>query len=299
MSEKIALSKARLLHAIGFVILGYFAFSVADLCSKKLQEHYSIYQVLSVTSTFGLTTTGLWLFLKYGKSSFLPANLKLHLLRALAMLGAAYFMVRSLQTLPLADFYGIVFVTPFFVMILAIVFLGEQVGWRRWGAAIVGFLGIIILASPQFNHIGEGVICALLGAFCAAINIVMLKKLGANSPLPLYGFYAFSAIALFNVSMLLATDSFRPFGADHAPYFLIHGPFIILAILATSIGFAKAPSAAVVAPFQYTQIVWGVLFGWVFYQVMPTMTTWVGLSLIIGAGLYSLRREYARAHHLD
>lgn len=299
MSDNIVSRKSLFLQAVMLIVIGYLAFSIADLCSKKLQEDYNIHQVLGTSGTFGMVVTGLWLFARHGIASFVPANLVLHLFRAASVLGTAYFMVRSLQTLPLADFYGLVFVTPFIVMILAVLFLKEKVGVRRWAAALVGFAGILILAGPQFNHIGEGVICALLGAFFASINIVLLKKIGGSAPLPLYGFYAFAAMSIFNVVMLYATDAFRPYDAAHLPIFITHGPMVLFGLLCLSIGFAKAPESVVVAPFQYTQIIWGVLFGWIFYQTMPTVTTWVGLSLVIGAGLYSLRREYTRAHHLD
>ncbi len=299
MSDKIISRKVALLESIALVVFGYFAFSVADLCSKKLQESYSIYQVLGTSSSIGLIITSLWLFIGYGKRAFFPANLKLHLIRALMVLGTAYFMVRSLQTLPLADFYGIIFIVPFLVMILAVALLKETIGWRRWMAAVVGFLGIVVLAGPQFDHIGEGIVCALIGAFCAACNIIALRKIGAKGPVPLYGVYAFAAIAGFNLSMMVATGVFKPYAVEYLPYFLIHGPIVILGILGTSMGFAKAPEAVVVAPFQYTQIIWGVLFGWFFFQALPTANTWIGLALVIGAGLYSLWREYRRAHHLD
>lgn len=299
MSDNILSRKAALLESIALVMFGYFAYSVADLCSKKLQEAYSVYQILAVSGIIGLVITGVWLFLRYGAAAFFPANLKAHIVRALLVLATAYFMVRSLHTLPLADFYGIVFIIPFFVMILAVVFLNEKVGWRRCAAALVGFSGIVILASPQFDHIGEGVLCALLGALCAAGNIVMLRKIGHGAPIPLYGFYAFLAIAVFNVAVMAAHGFYTPFEAAYIPYFAVHGPVVVLGLLCLSIGFAKAPEAVVVAPFQYTQIIWGVAFGWFFFGAIPTMNTWAGLALIIGAGLYSLRREYRQAHQMD
>ena len=119
--------KARLIEAIGLVLAGYFAYSVADLCSKKLLDVYSLYQILGVCGIVGLIITGVWLLACHGSGAFVPHNLKLHLFRALLVLGSSNFMVKSLQTLPLADFYGITFIVPFFVMILAIVFLGIYV----------------------------------------------------------------------------------------------------------------------------------------------------------------------------
>lgn len=290
--------KARTLKAIFLITLGYWGYSMADLCSKVLQETYSIYQVLWVSGTSGLLITGLWLWAKHGASSFLPSNMKLHMVRALVVTGTAYFMVRSLQTLPLADFYGIVFIMPFMTMILAIAILGEKVGWKRWLAAAVGFMGVLIVAGPQFTHIGEGIICAFMGALLSALNVILLRKIGPGAPRPLYGFYPFVLISALNFIAMLYTNSYLPFEMHYAPYFIIHGPVIVLAIIAMSMGFAAAPETAVVAPFNYTQIIWGVLFGYLFFGDLPSATTWLGVAIIIGAGLYSIWREYRHKHHM-
>lgn len=290
--------KARTLKAIFLITLGYFGYSVADLCSKVLQETYGIYQVLWVSGGIGLLITGLWLLARHGASSFVPANLKLHLFRALVVSGIAYFLVRALKTLPMADFYGIIFIMPFLAMILAIVVLGEKVGWRRWLAAGIGFTGVLIVAGPQFNHIGEGIVCAFLGAFLAAVNVILLRKIGPGAPRPLYGFYPFVFITALNFIAMMYTDSYLPFEMQYAPYFAIHGPVIVLAVITMSMGYSAAPETAVVAPFNYTQIIWGVLFGYIFFDNLPSMTTWLGVTIIIGAGLYSIWREYRHNHHL-
>jgi drug/metabolite transporter (DMT)-like permease len=299
MPDIILSRKTRLLESIGLVILGYFCYSVADLCSKKLQEIYDVHQVLTISALFGLVVTGIWLPLRHGIAAFFPSNLKLHLLRSLTLIGGSYCAVSALKILPLADFYGIIFTLPFFVMIMAVLLLGEKIGWHRCLAALVGFSGILVLAAPQFDHIGLGVVFALSSAFCAASNIICLRKIGPGAPLPLYGFYAFLGITIFNTVMMLATDTYQPITADYAPYFVIIGPILMAAVLFVAIGFSKAPEAIVVAPFQYTQTIWGVLFGWFFFHTMPTTATWTGLAMIIGAGLYSLRREYMHAHHLE
>lgn len=288
--------KQKTFEAISMIVLGYCAYSVADLCSKILQETYNVHQVLSVSGLIGLGITSIWLYARHGAGAFFPYNIKAHILRGLFVMGTAYFMVRALKMLPLADFYGIVFIMPFLVMILAIVFLGEKVGWRRWLAATVGFTGVLVIAGPQFDEIGEGVVCALLGALCAAANIIMVRKIGRDVPVPLYGFYPFVFIFIFNVVLMLATGVYIPFEAKDAFYFAFHGPVIILGIVYVSMGFARAPVAAVAAPFHYTQIIWGILFGWLFYNTVPSSTTALGIFLIVAAGLYSLWREYRHGH---
>ncbi|MFA5592574.1 MAG: DMT family transporter [Micavibrio sp.] len=289
-------SHTQTLHAASLVILGYCGYSVADLCSKIMLEYYSIYQILGVSSLIGLIATSAWLLIGHGKKSFLPAKMKLHLLRAVFVTGVGFFMVSALRTLPLADFYGIVFIMPFIVMILAILLLGEKVGWRRWGAALVGFSGIIVLAGPQFEQIGEGVFFALLGALCAALNIILLRKIGSGEPAPLYGVFPFLLSTLFNLSVLFMLGDFKPYQIEHLVYVFVHGGVLVLGIVYLSKGFSLAPETAIVAPLHYTQIIWGVLFGWIFYNVVPTATTMTGVAMVIAAGLYSIRRDYKIKH---
>lgn len=287
--------RAQTLQAIFLVVLGYFGYSVADLCSKYLQQFYSIYQVLGVSAGIGCVVTGLWLLTRHGARAFVPVNGKMHALRALFALGTAFFMVSALRTLPLADFYGLAFVMPFLAMIFSVIFLNEKVGWRRWVAAAVGFSGVIVLAGPQFSTFGEGFIFAILGVICAASNMICLRKIGSGGPLPLYGFYPFLLMTVFNLALMFATGTYRPIAFEHIIWYAVHGPIVIMGILCLSIGFSKAETS-VAAPYQYTQIIWGVAFGWFFFHTMPTETTWIGLALIIGSGLYSLWREYVRKH---
>ena len=290
--------KARTFRAIFLVVAGYFCFNIADLCSKLLQNHYTLYQVLGTSSLLGLLITTTWILALHGRAAFIPQNVKLHALRGLSVMGTGYFMVSALKTLPLADFYGIIFIMPFIVMVMAVVLLKEHVGWRRWSAAVVAFTGILIIAGPQFNNMGMGIIHAFLGAVCAAINIILLRKINHGGPIAIYAFYPFIFIFIMSMTGLFLEGGPRPVQTSDIPLFLLHGPVVVIAITCISIGFAKAPETAIVAPFHYTQILWGIMFGWIFFEALPTATTWVGLTLVAAAGLYSLWREYKISHHL-
>lgn len=288
--------KIRILQAVGLLILGFLGFSIADLCSKILQEDYRIYQILFISGSFGMVVSGTLLFLRHGWKAFFPPNVFLHILRGGVTLGTAFCMVSALRTLPLADFYGVVFLSPFIMLILTVLFLSEKVGWRRWSAVAIAFTGVLILAGPQFNTFGEGFVYAMLGALCSATSVILLRKIGHGAPLLLYGFYPSLFIALFNGAAMIATDSALPLTGDHTVYFFFHGPAAMMGVICTSLGYARSPEASIVAPFMYTQIIWGILFGWLFFAAVLTPTTVAGLALIIGAGCYSIWRDYHRAH---
>lgn len=296
MQSELHKYKARIYQAVSLLIIGFLGFSIADLCSKILQDHYTIYQVLSVSGFIGMAISGTWLATRHGFAAFFPHNLKLHVIRGLVVLVTAFCMVSALRTLPMADFYGVVFLSPFIMLILSVIFLKEHVGWRRWSAVTVAFCGVLVLAGPQFNHLGEGFLYAMVGAFCSATSVVILRKIGRDAPLPLYGFYPSLCITVFSLVMLCVTGSFRPFEMGDLGYFAFHGPAATVGVLCTSLGYARSPEASIVAPFMYTQIIWGVLFGWIFFMTIPSTFTAIGLAMIIGAGCYSIWREHKNAH---
>jgi drug/metabolite transporter (DMT)-like permease len=297
MPSNINLYKTRFLQSFILLTVGFLGFSIADLCSKILQDHYRIYQVLTVSGFIGMSVTGVWLYAQHGLKSFFPKNLKQHLIRAVIVMMTAFSMVSALRTLPFADFYGVVFTAPFILLILSVLFLKERVGWRRWLAVCVAFAGVIVLAGPQFSTMGMGFVFAAMGALCVALNIISLRKIGHGAPMALYAFYPSLFITVFNSAGMLLTDSYIPFEWEYIKEFSIHGPAALLGTICCALGYARAPEASAAAPFVYTQIIWGVLFGWVFFHAVPDNTTIVGLVMIIAAGCYSIWRDYLHGHN--
>lgn len=288
--------RKHLLQAVGLLLLGFFGFSVADLCSKLLQAHYSIFQVLAVSGMIGTIVSATWIITRHGMRAFLPDRIHLHLLRGVVTCCTAYCMVAALKTLPMADFYGIVFLSPFMLLIMTVIFLKEHVGWRRWAAVVVAFSGVVVLAGPQFDTFGRGFVFALGGAMFSAASVILLRKIGFGQPLPVYSFFASACIAIVSIICTIAFDVYLPFRAEDMTLFAFHGPMAMMGIICTSLGYARSPETSVVAPFMYTQIIWGIIFGWLFFGVMPAATTYAGLALVIGAGCYSIWRDYKRAH---
>lgn len=295
-SELVAYRKL-IVQAVGLIILGYFGFSVADLCAKLLQQNgYKVPQILFVSGMLGACFSGTWVFLRHGWRAFFPHNVHLHIIRGVLIFATAFLMVSGLKTLPLADFYGVTFLMPFVILIMSVLFLHERVGWRRWSAVAVGFVGVFVLAGPQFDHLGIGFVMTLVGVFFGSAGVILLRKFGPSTPLPLYGFYPSFFIGGLNGILMLVLGDYVPFRPEDLHLFAIHGPAAVMGVLAVSMGYARSPEVSIVAPFLYTQIIWGIFFGWYFFAVMPVNTTWMGLVLVIGAGCYSIWRDYQRAH---
>lgn len=287
------------LIAIAMVVSGYFFFSCADTIAKLLRADFNTFQLLTVGGALGTILTGGWILIWRGVNGFKPAKWTWHIARGIGITATSYFAVTAFKLLPLTDFYAIAFTSPFLVKILAVLLLGEHVGWRRWVATMVAFSGILIAAGPQFDEFGAGYFYAFGAALSASINIIIARKIGRVEFMPVYAFYPMLSIFLFNLFCLIVTGTDNPLPhitGLQVPLFFLHAPCVVLGIMICSQGFARAPVVAMVTPFHYTQIIWGTLFGYFVFGQWPSHETFAGLTLIVGAGLYSLYREYRHKH---
>jgi S-adenosylmethionine uptake transporter len=284
------------LKAIGIVCFAWFSYSVADALAKFLVADYSFAQILVISSFIGWLVTGTWILSARGLRGFFSKKIGLHLTRAVSNAIVTVTVVPALGLIPLADFYGIIFTAPLTVLILLSLFLKETIGWRRWAAVAVGFGGVILLSRPHFETVNAGILLAMVGAFFIAINIVLIRRIGTGEFTPVYGFYAFSMIFILNAVILFYTGGLILPDTGDIALFLFHAVFVLFGQIFFAAGFARAPEAAVVTPFHYTQMIWGILFGYLFFQDVPTAETIAGLIIIMLSGLFIIFRERRLAH---
>jgi drug/metabolite transporter (DMT)-like permease len=284
----------RNIQAIFIVCLGWMSFSLADACSKYLVQFYEPQKILLTNGVIGTVLSATWLISQFGIGGFKTPHLKWQLLRMLCTVGSSFCVVNALGHLPLADFYGITFISPFVIALFSFLLLGEHVGWRRVGAMIFGFCGILVLAGPQYESHNIGLLWALLAPVCLALNVLCIRKMGHKDPLALFAFFPFIGIMLFNTPMELPTYTLPD--VNHLPIFVLGTCGVMGGLIGTTLGFSKATESAVVAPFLYTQILWGVTIGYFIFGNIPTITTFIGAGMVIAAGLYSFWREHKLAH---
>lgn len=284
----------RNIQAIMIVCLGWLSFSVADACAKYLVQFYQPHTILFTNGMIGTAITGVWLLTAYGPKIFNTPRLKWHVLRSICTTGSSFSVVTALGYLPLADFYGITFISPFIIALFSFLLLGEKVGWRRISAMVVAFIGVLIVAGPQYQTHNAGLFWAFLAPVCLALNVLCVRKMGHNDPIALFAFFPFVGIALFNVGFVV--PAYHVPEIHHLWVFVLATCSVMGGLIGTTVGFARATESAVVAPFLYTQIIWGVVVGFVLFNTIPTQTTFIGAGLVIAAGLYSLYREHKLAH---
>jgi drug/metabolite transporter (DMT)-like permease len=215
-----------------------------------------------------------------------------HVARSIVGLGSMVCTFSAVQHLPLTEATALQFSSPLFMTALSALLLAEPVGRHRWGAVIVGFLGVLIMARPAPGHMNlVGVSLGILGALGAAGAMVAIRQMSDTERGPTIVFYFTLAGAVLG----LAGSAFhwvRPDPATLAA--LIAGGLIggVGQLLLTE-ALRNAPIGAI-APFDYTQLVWATIFGLVIWGELPRPVTLLGAVIVAGSGVYILHRELRR-----
>lgn len=199
----------------------------------------------------------------------------------------------ALFELPIATATAINTATPIFITLMAVLFLRESVGWRRWSAVVVGFAGVLVVVRPTTEGLNWWALLALAATGVLAFRDVFTRRMPGDAPS--------IVISLSNAfwvgvagCVLAPFDSWQPMGwrewlyLGGASLFLAAGyHWVILAM--------RAGEASVIGAFRYSGLIWAVAFGWIVWGHMPDPLTWAGMALLVGAGLYIVYRERVRA----
>lgn len=279
--------RALLLMAVAVAL-----FALMDAGLKLLAPHYPPLQVGALRGLSSLPFLLAWIAATTGFSTLLRVRWPLHLLRAALGIAMMAGFVYGLRTLPLSTAYAITFVAPLLVTALAVPLLGERVGPRRWGAIGVGLVGVLVVLRPT----GQGMLTlaglAVLGAaVCYAVGAITVRLLARTDSTQAMVFWLMALLGAG--SALLAWPAWRP--VEPAHLWLIAGVGLAgsLAQVALTEAFRRG-EASLVAPLEYTALVWGVLLDATVWGVLPDRVTWLGAAIIVASGLYLLRRERVR-----
>jgi drug/metabolite transporter (DMT)-like permease len=266
--------------------------SAMDTVIKWLSADYPTIQIVFFRSLFGLVPLVVLVVRAGGPATFRTSRPGIHLLRGLISLGAAFFFFYAFRTLPLADAYAIAFAAPLLVTALSVPMLGEHVGPRRWAAVVVGFIGVAVMLRPGSagvaGFLSLGALAALAGTFLYALNVTLIRRYSrteTNAALILY-----STMVMVAGSLPFLPSAFVMPDATGWLLLITTGLLGGIGLLAITEAFRIAP-VAIVAPFEYTAMLWAVLFGWIFWGDLPDAWIIAGSAIVIGSGLYILHRE--------
>ena len=177
---------------------------------------------------------------------------------------------------------------PIYVTALSPFLLGERVGWRRWTAVAIGFGGVVLALHPAPGSVGFGAVCALAGSFCYALFLLTTRKLAGTPATVLISGQLLCALLLGAV--LVAAGGWKPPGPADLALMLLLGLGSLGGNLCVNQSLRLAPAATVV-PFQYMLILWGMLFGYLFFGEVLGPLPLAGAGVIVGAGLFIFIRE--------
>ena len=273
---------------IGLGALAFALFTVMDTMIKWLSAGYPVHQLLFSNALFALVPVMAVSARRGGLARLRTRRLGMHLLRGLTGMASGFLAFYAFSRLPLADAYSIIFATPLLITALSVPILGEQVGWRRWSAVGVGFVGVLIMLQPGVAPIGVGSLAALGAAGASALSILLVRKLSATESTASIALYS-NLTVVVGMGALLAFDTVVPNLVDlalMAATGLIGGTALLVLIGA----YRRAP-AALVAPFQYSQMLWAIVLGFAIFGDLPEQAKLLGAAVVAASGLFILYRE--------
>lgn len=274
------------LAGIALMLLSIFMFSFGDAMGKFLVGTYSVGQLLFLRACAALLLLSplIW---KQRRQFLNLERPRLQLFRViLSTLEVAAFFLATVY-LPLADVITYYLAGPIFVTAMSAIFLGEKVGWRRWTAILIGFCGVLIALRPSVQTVSLPALIALGGSLSFATLMLITRSLRKTPDIVMA---SSQFIGTFSLGAVLSAFHWVPPTSGSLVIFAAAGLISVTALFCVNRSLKLAP-ASVVVPYQYSMIVWAVIFGFVVFGDVPEVATIVGAAIIIGAGFYIYLRE--------
>lgn len=274
--------------AIVTMCAGVLFLASNDAVVKWLVTRYDPFQIVFVRSLIALPITVALVCVLNGPKALLSARLPVHALRGVLGVGASFAFILSLRSLPLAEATALVFASPLVVAGLSAPLLKEHVGWARAAAIVVGFIGVLIIVQPGAATFQVASLLAVGASVLYALVMLSARWIDKRDSIWTMMFYMTvlaAVLSAFTVFTVWPTPEFTDL-------FLFLGTAVAgtLGLTLISQAFRMAP-AAVVAPYDYTALIWASLLGWLIWGVVPGLWTYVGAAVIILAGVYLITSE--------
>ncbi len=296
-SSSVPLGRDNHLSGIVFVLSGVFVVTVMDAIAKFLVEaDYSPFQILAVRGWIITASFLIWMAFRGRLGSLKTHRGHHHAIRSLIGFCAPFLFFTALGLMPLADTVVVTFAAPFVMTALSIPLLKETVGWHRWGAICVGFVGVVIVVQPSGGTFQVGALYALGACLSYSLIQIMTRWMsGTETPVRIV-FY-------FNLGTAIIGTCALPFVWKAMP---LDDVLIICAMagvavtghIMLTVAFTKAP-ISVVAPFEYSALIWSALFGLLIWGEFPARHVWFGAAIIVISGIYMIHRESLKKHEAN
>lgn len=281
-------------QAIALMLGGVAMFSIMDVAFKLLVAHYSSMQVVFLRCVTSAAIFLVWI-LATDYRQLGTAYPRGHLLRAAVGLGMLYAVGECFREMHLADAYAIFFAAPLVITLLSGPVLREPAGPVRTLAAAAGFGGVLLVLKPTGEGwVTYGGLMGLLSVLFYAASVLLLRRLGERDSSVTIAFW-FTALVGAGAGVG-AVPGWRPIAAEHWLTITVLGIAGTAGQAFLTAAFRRA-SAAVLAPFDYTHMVWAVIYGYLIWDFLPSGRTWLGAGIVVASGLVVLYREQRALRH--
>jgi len=276
------------LRGVLFALLAFGLFASHDVIVKTLGGIYVPFQIIFFSVLFSFPLATLMLISDPTSGNLRPVHPWWTALRTSAAIMSGLSAFYAFSVLPLAQVYAIIFAAPLLITILSVPILGERVGAHRWAAVATGLVGVIVVLRPGTGDFGAGHAAAMMAAVCGALASIIVRKIGKDERSAVLLLYPM--IANFALMAAILPFIYQPVPIAHIG---LIGGMAVLSFLAglSLIAAYKSADAAMVAPMQYSQILWAAVYGAYFFGETPDRATWVGTGIIVASGLYIVLRE--------
>lgn len=275
------------LAGVLLMLLGDFLFSLNDAMGKWLVASFSVGQVLVMRSlgSFVMLTP---MIAKQGSDGlFRLERPSLQVLRVVLTTADVALFYAAVAYLPLADVMTFYMAGPIYVAALSHFFLGETIGWRRWLAVVIGFIGVIIALRPSSAMLSWPAIFGLIGSLSFALTLILSRRLRATSDVTLV---TWQTVAALITGAVLSIGNWNPMSGLDLVAMLALGIVAASAHMMITRSLKLAP-ASLLAPLQYSLLLWAIILGYLFFGDLPDSQVLVGSAVIVLAGLFIFHRK--------
>ena len=272
------------------------AYSVSDALTKLSSKTLPLGEVLAIRGVFTVMLIGTLLILlgqiRHVRSALTPLILTRSAFDALS--SGCY--VAALIHMRIAEVASVVMIAPLILTALSVIFYSENVGWRRWAAVALGFVGVLFVVKPTPSAFNAWAVVALIGTTLGASREILTRRIDTSMPTLVITFVSVTLLTMVGCTVGVS-EQWRPLGWREVIYLSVAACFFSLATYLTVLAFRDVIVSSV-APFRYTFLIFASIAGYLVFRELPDGWSIFGACLIVASGLYALHRERVRRREL-
>ncbi len=277
------------LSGIALMCFGVACLCVNDALAKALTASYSPLQIMFMRNIIALPFAILMALKMGGVSALKSTRPVTHLMRTVLWIAATLLFFTSVKLLQLAEATALIFVAPLFITAISALFLREHVGWRRWLAVIVGFIGVVIVIRPGGSTFQPASLLPVATALIYAMLMISARWVDARESMWTLMLYLTGCSAF--LSSFVTPFFWSAIRLEDLWLFVAIALFGTAGMTMMTQAFRLAP-AVVIAPLDYTALIWATALGWFIWGEVPDPVTYLGATVIISSGVFIIVREY-------